>query len=115
MSAPTRPVPSSQQRAFELALAEYLGIDPQAASLNTWRIDDDGGRVTLDFFLSGDELLEMFNTGKVLEGHASPLIARLTSEPALAAFREAWAQADAEGATGDRVRRGMVAAIEVVL
>jgi hypothetical protein len=39
---------------------------------------------------------------------------QLTSEPALAAFREAWQQADAEGATGDRVRRGMAAAIEAV-
>lgn len=64
MSASTRPVPSAQQRAFELAVAERLGIDPQTASLNTWRVDDDGGRVTLDFHLDGDELLEMFNTGE---------------------------------------------------
>lgn len=64
MSAPTRPVPTDQQVAFELAVAERLGIDPQTASMNAWRVDEEGGRVTLDFFLDGDELLEMFDTGK---------------------------------------------------
>lgn len=74
---PIRPVPSAQQRAFELALAEYLGIDPQAASLVGWSVEGGGGqwpkadgRVTLEFHLDGDELLEMLNTGKVREGHA---------------------------------------------
>lgn len=42
------------------------------------------------------------------------LIDRLTSDAALDAFREAWEQADAEGDKGNRVRRGMVAAVDTV-
>lgn len=52
--------------------------------------------------------------GFMVEGVVKAVAEHLTSEPALAAFREAWEQADAEGTKGDRVRRGMAAAIEAV-
>lgn len=52
--------------------------------------------------------------GAMSEELAKAVAEHLTSEPALAAFREAWLEADAEGAKGDRVRRGMAAAIKAV-
>lgn len=64
MAAPTRPVPDAQQRAFELAVAERLGIDPESAVFDTWRVEDGHAFVQLKHILDPDELLEMFNTGK---------------------------------------------------
>lgn len=64
MTAPARPVPSAQQRAFELAVADRLGIDPETAVLEGWRVEDGFGTVTLHHVIDPDELLEMFNTGQ---------------------------------------------------
>jgi peroxiredoxin len=70
MTGPTRPtssVPEHQQRAFEKALAERLGIDPETAVLDGWTVEggeEPAGRVRITFLIDGDELLEMFNTGK---------------------------------------------------
>jgi hypothetical protein len=61
MSAPTRPVPSEQQRAFELALAEELGVDPTRFGLVQWKTDGDRARVELFTIMPTDRLLELFN------------------------------------------------------
>ena len=158
MSTPSYPIRPSQQHAFELAVAERLGIDPATAILEAWTVDlDVGGKITLSRIIDGDELIEMFNTGNCrpqpVEPTPSPARglpkARLTdaeadavydavdwedgqfgearavidriltrwvggilSDAGLAAFRREWKQADAEGDTGNRVRRGMLAAIQ---
>lgn len=61
MSAPTRPVRSEQQNAFELALADELGVDPERFGLVTWRTDGDQARVELFTIMPTDRLLELFN------------------------------------------------------
>lgn len=61
MSAPTTPVPSEQQKAFELALAEELGVDPAQFGLVGWRIDDEQARVELFTIMPANRLLQLFN------------------------------------------------------
>lgn len=51
----------------------------------------------------------------VYEWTQQRLVERLTEQRCLDAFREAWQQADAENDKGNRVQRGMTAAIEAAL
>lgn len=67
MSRPSRPVPvPDQQRvAFGLALAEYLGIDATKFALIGWEARGGTAEVRLKTFLPEEDLLYMFNSGKV--------------------------------------------------
>lgn len=51
----------------------------------------------------------------VYEWTQQRLLERLTEDHCLQAFRKGWHEADDEGASGDRVRRGIAAAIKVAL
>lgn len=87
-------------------------IEPKPAAQPSSRLtDDEAYEVFTGIDFRWHELAEARDT---IDRIIAERLARLTSEPALAAFREAWLKADEEGAEGDRVRRGMVAAIEAV-
>lgn len=64
--SPRAYVPSEQQRAFELALCEYLGLDPAKVSdMVAWETQGDTAVVELKFHVPTGDLLFMFNNGRV--------------------------------------------------
>lgn len=63
--SPRAIVPDEQQSAFRLALAEYLGIDPTRFVLSGWEVGDNEAHVELKAPIPPDDLLFMFNHGRV--------------------------------------------------
>lgn len=76
MGAPTRPVPTEQQRRFGLAVCARLGLDPALVfGRFGWKVEDENlGTVTFTVALPAGEILAMWNG-------AAPIV-RPTEEPA---------------------------------
>jgi hypothetical protein len=65
--SPRAYVPTEQQRAFELAVAEYLGIDPTRFVMKGCETTGEDGHVDLRAFVPAKDILFMFNNGRVPE------------------------------------------------
>jgi hypothetical protein len=58
------PIPTEQVRRFRLALCEHLGLDPAVVSGENFHVEftgDDHGTVSLVAFVSGADLVRLFN------------------------------------------------------